>query len=238
MLLSLSDVSFRAQPGFRDFSSSSSNYHFYSTPVITANVTLAQARAGLVSQPTPGYPMSASEQGTKNDATPGIGGIVPGLYLSPVASLTSTNRLDGQPVVVNVTLGSHVLAPGVVVREAVPASGGGVLVQSWGRGHSGASGAGASVRSANQLACGPSRCRRHQPRRRVAEAVECLLRVHRNHDAGLPSLWRHWSRRFCSSCSPLRRGLPKASGQLVRAAVHSGSDACGRFAIYTLSSVG
>jgi RHS repeat-associated protein len=127
------DVSFRAQPGFRDFSSSSLNYHFYSTPVITANVTLAQARAGIVSQPTPGYPMSASEQGTKNDATPGIGGIVPGLYLSPVVSLTSTNRLDGQPVVVNVTLGSHVLAPGVVVREAVPASGGGVLVQSWGR---------------------------------------------------------------------------------------------------------
>lgn len=128
------DVSFRAQAGFKDFSSNSLNYHFYSTPVITANVTLAQARAGLVSQPTPGFPMSASQQGTKNDATPGIGGMIPGLYLSPVVSLTATNRLDGQPVVVNVTLGSHMLAPGVVVREAVPAAGGGVLIQSWGEG--------------------------------------------------------------------------------------------------------
>lgn len=128
------DVSFRAQPGFHDFTTASENYHFYSVPVVTNEVNLSEAQAGLIRNPTPGWPLPATATGTKNDATPGIGGMIPSLYLSPVMSFTATNLVDGQPSIVNVTLGNHVLAPGIVVREAVPATNGGVLIQSWGEG--------------------------------------------------------------------------------------------------------
>lgn len=86
--------------------------------------------------PTPGFSHGASPEGIKNDATPLIGGIFPGVYFSPVVSFTAINLVDNQQVVVNVTLDAHKLSPGIIVREAVPASGGGGLIQNWGEGTS------------------------------------------------------------------------------------------------------
>jgi RHS repeat-associated protein len=128
------DVSFAAQRGFEDFTSSSENYHLYSTPAVTDKLSLADVRAGLIAHPTPGpWANAATATGTANDATPWFGGVIP-YSISPVVSFTLTNALDGQPAVVNVTQRGHGLAPGIVVREAVPAAQGGVLIQSWGEG--------------------------------------------------------------------------------------------------------
>ena len=128
-------VSFPTQQGFRDFTSSSHNYHFYSVPAPTPGMTKAQDQNYLVQHPTPGYPQPATPQGTPNDATPGIGGIsLPVSAISPVKSFTTTNQKDGQPVVVNVTEPGHTLASGIVVREATQSSDGSTSIQTWGEG--------------------------------------------------------------------------------------------------------
>jgi hypothetical protein len=128
-------VSFATQPGFRDFTSSSQNYHFYSVPAATPGMTKAQDQKFLTQNPTPGWPRPATPQGTPNDATPGIGGLsLPVSAISPVMSFTTTNQKDGQPVVVNVTEPGHKLASGIVVREATQSTDGSTSIQTWGEG--------------------------------------------------------------------------------------------------------
>ena len=128
-------VSFPTQPGFRDFTSSSQNYHFYSVPAPTPGSTKSQDQNYIVQHPTPGYPQPATAQGTPNDATPYVGGIsLPISPISPVKSFTTTNQVDGQPVVVNVTEPGHALASGIVVREATQSSDGSTSIQTWGEG--------------------------------------------------------------------------------------------------------
>ena len=131
------DVSFRAQPGFQDFTSSSLNYHFYSTPVISLDTSVPSARWQLNRLPTPGWPDAATPNGTPNDATPLIGGLSP-WAISPVMSFAVVNMKDGQPAVVNVTEIGHRLASGIVVREVIPMPGfpDGSVTQSWGEGTS------------------------------------------------------------------------------------------------------
>lgn len=127
------DVSFNAQAGFRDFTSQSENYHFYSVPVVAMAVPVADARAQLIASPTPGFSNGASANGTPNDATPILGGLLPNA-ISPVMSFTVMNMKDGQPAIVNVTERGHALASGIVVREAGSSALGGSLIQTWGEG--------------------------------------------------------------------------------------------------------
>lgn len=129
------DVSFPAQVGFRDFTSASANYHFYSVPVINFSTSVSFASAQAVWFPTPGFPKAATPQGTPNDATPFLGGLSP-IRISPVMSFTVTNMKDGRPAVVNVTQEGHRLASGIVVREATPLPGipDGSVTQTWGEG--------------------------------------------------------------------------------------------------------
>ena len=126
-------VSFARQPGFKDFTSRSQNYHFYSVPAPTPGWTKPELQNYLVQSPTPGFPNPATAQGTPNDATPIIGGISP-ISFSPVMSFATINQKDGQPVVVNVTEPGHKLASGIVVREATQASDGSTSIQTWGEG--------------------------------------------------------------------------------------------------------
>lgn len=126
-------VSFAAQPGFKDFTTSSPNYHFYSVPVATPGMTVAQNQDYLVRSPTPGLSNGASPQGTPNDATPVVGNIIP-MSISPVMSFQLTNQLDGKPAVVNVTMPGHPLGSGIVVREATQSGNGATSIQSWGEG--------------------------------------------------------------------------------------------------------
>jgi len=126
-------VSFARQPGFRDFTSQSPNYHFYSVPVQTPSESKQELQKFLVRFPTPGFPDPATPQGTPNDATPIVGGISP-ISFSPVMSFATINQKDGQPVVVNVTEPGHKLASGIVVREASQSSDGSTSIQTWGEG--------------------------------------------------------------------------------------------------------
>lgn len=126
-------VAFPAQKGFHDFTTNSPNYHAYSVPAPTPGQTLQQDRAYLVKNPTPGWPSPATPQGTRNDATPGVGGISP-VSISPVMSFSLTNQLNGQPVVVNVTLPGHPLESGIVVRQATQDANGTTSIQNWGEG--------------------------------------------------------------------------------------------------------
>jgi RHS repeat-associated protein len=138
-------VSFETQPGFKDFTSASPNYHFYTVPASTPGMTKAQDQSFLVQHPTPGYPQAATPQGTPNDATPYVGGISLPITISPVKSFTTINQLDGQPVVVNVTESGHPLASGIVVREAIQSSDGSTSIQNWGEGTSSLQGPGSPV---------------------------------------------------------------------------------------------
>ncbi|PNS09106.1 hypothetical protein Lysil_0735 [Lysobacter silvestris] len=126
-------VAFPAQNGFHDFTTASPNYHAYSVPASTPGQTLQQDRTYLVNNPTPGWSSPATPQGTRNDATPGIGGISP-VSISPVMSFSLTNQLNGQPVVVNVTLPGHPLESGIVVRQATQGANGTTSIQNWGEG--------------------------------------------------------------------------------------------------------
>ena len=128
-------VSFPAQKGFQDFTTQSQNYHAYSVPVSTPGSTLAQDQAYVKRYPTPGVPSPATPQGTFNDATPVLGGISP-IAVSPVMSFSLTNQLNGQPVVVNVTLPGHQLASGIVVRQATQDANGNTSIKNWGEGTS------------------------------------------------------------------------------------------------------
>jgi RHS repeat-associated protein len=128
-------VAFGAQPGFKDFTTASQNYHAYSVPAATPGMSLAADQQFLNNFPTPGFPSPATPQGTPNDATPVIGGLSP-VAISPVKSFSLTNQLDGKPVVVNVTMPGHPLQSGIVVREATQA-GSSTSIQTWGEGTAG-----------------------------------------------------------------------------------------------------
>jgi hypothetical protein len=125
-------VTFPQQPGFKDFTTQTANYHFYDVPVATPGATLAEDQRFVTSQPTPGFPQPATPQGTLNDATPVVGGISP-VNISPVKSFTLANQKDGQPVVVNVTEPGHPLQSGIVVREPMETPNG-TVIQNWGEG--------------------------------------------------------------------------------------------------------
>ena len=127
-------VSFPTLRGWQDFTSSSTNYHFYSTPANAGSANTAVVQQYLVNNPTPGTPNPATSQGTLNDATPVLGGISP-INISPVLSFTTTNQINGNPVVLNVTLPEHPLFPGVVVRE-VDQTSTGTVINNFGEGTS------------------------------------------------------------------------------------------------------
>jgi RHS repeat-associated protein len=120
------NVNFPTPNGWRDFTSSSTNYHFYSTPANVGSANPAAVQQWVANNPTPGSPAPATPQGTLNDATPVLGGISP-INISPVLSYTTTNQSNGSSVVLNVTLPGHPLFPGVVVREVDQGSAGTVI---------------------------------------------------------------------------------------------------------------
>jgi RHS repeat-associated protein len=125
-------VSFPTQRGWKDFTSTDRNYHFYSEPAASP-LPQAQTQQWVQDNPTPGFPSPATAQGTNNDATPGVGGISP-ISISPVKSFVTTNQMDGAQVVVNVTLPGHPLKDGIVVRETVAGPNGTSTIQNWGEG--------------------------------------------------------------------------------------------------------
>ena len=111
------NVTFATPKGFPGTDASRADFHYYD---VTAKSPLdAKATSDWVQQnPTPGNPDPATPGGTRNDATPVVGGV--GLPdISPVSSIATTNSVSGNPVVVNVTLPGHPLFPGIVVREVV-----------------------------------------------------------------------------------------------------------------------
>jgi RHS repeat-associated protein len=127
-------VNFPTPTGWQDFTSSSANYHFYSTPANVGSANPAAVQQWVVNNPTPGSPNPATPQGTLNDATPVLGGISP-INISPVLSYTTTNEDNGSSVVLNVTLPGHPLFPGVVVRE-VDLTAEGTMINNYGEGTS------------------------------------------------------------------------------------------------------
>jgi len=111
--------------GSKNYNSGDPNYHQYTIAAQTNVTDPTQLQQWVQQNPTPApIQLPATPQGTNNDATPAVGGVlgggVPCLYcaaISPVTSYTTTNLLDNQPVVVNLTNDGHPLDPGVVVRE-------------------------------------------------------------------------------------------------------------------------
>lgn len=127
-------VNFPTPKGWQDFTSSSTNYHFYSTPANVGSANPAAVQQWVANNPTPGSPSPATPQGTLNDATPVLGGISP-INISPVLSYTTTNQANGSPVTLNVTLPGHPLFPGIVVRQ-VDQTSNGTVINNYGEGTS------------------------------------------------------------------------------------------------------
>jgi len=110
---------------------SSAFYHAYDVPVSDGGADPSAVMQQVANNPTPGSPSPATPQGTYNNATPSAiqnlydavdkvssFGTDPGGYNnSPVMSYLTTDKVTGNPVVVNVTLPGHPLFPGYVARE-------------------------------------------------------------------------------------------------------------------------
>ncbi|MFZ3217753.1 MAG: RHS repeat-associated core domain-containing protein, partial [Candidatus Acidiferrales bacterium] len=128
------NVSFPTPKGWQDFTSSSTNYHFYSTPANAGSANPAAVQQWVANNPTPGTTNPATPQGALNDATPFVGGVSP-INIGPVLSYTTTNQANGSPVVVNVTLPGHQLFPGIVVRQ-VDQTSNGTVINNYGEGTS------------------------------------------------------------------------------------------------------
>ncbi|HEX8300446.1 RHS repeat-associated core domain-containing protein [Sphingomonas sp.] len=126
-------VSFPQQKGWQDFKAGDANYHSYSTPAMT-DWDPKSTQSWVADHPTPGMPSPATPQGTVNDATPVLGGLSP-VNISPVRSFTTTNKVSGKSVVVNVTLPGHPLQSGIVVRQVDAGPNGGSTIQNWGEGN-------------------------------------------------------------------------------------------------------
>jgi RHS repeat-associated protein len=102
------------------------NYHAYNVPVSLDGRDPNCVMNGIINNPTPGSPLSASIQGTLNNATPAtaqsifdgidwlssFGNDSGGYNNSPVLSYS----MNGGTIVVNVTMPGHPLFPGYVVR--------------------------------------------------------------------------------------------------------------------------
>ncbi|MFM9863977.1 MAG: RHS repeat-associated core domain-containing protein [Micropepsaceae bacterium] len=108
-------VRFKTPAGFKDFKSTDKGYHRTNEKVKARGNDKKTTEKFVKDHPTPGNPKPATPEGTRNDATPcPLCGVVPE---NPVVSYSTTNEKTGNPVVVNVTLPAHNLAPGIVVRE-------------------------------------------------------------------------------------------------------------------------
>jgi hypothetical protein len=127
------DVTFQTPEGFQNTDPKRDDYHQYREDVHSP-VGEDETRDYVRDHPTPGYPEPATPQGTKNDATPGIGGVSP-IQASPVVSFEATNEKTGNKVVVNVTLPGHPLGNGVVIREVVPNKDGTSTIKNYGEGN-------------------------------------------------------------------------------------------------------
>lgn len=128
------NVSFPTQRGWHDFRSTDRNYHLYPEPAQSSR-SQEFTRQWVVDHPTPGFSNPATPRGTVNDATPLIGGLSP-ININPTRSFTATNQVNGQPVVVNVTLEGHRLQSGIVVRQVDAGPNGTSTIQNWGEGNS------------------------------------------------------------------------------------------------------
>jgi RHS repeat-associated protein len=134
--------------GLPAISPSDPYHHFYDEPVpFGSGCDPAKIMQAIINNPTPGSPQPATAQGTLNDATPNetklaayilagaltLGQDSPG-NISPVMSYVGTDS-NGNPFVVNLTLPSHPLYPGYVVRWIEPTQGvGGGIVHNAGEG--------------------------------------------------------------------------------------------------------
>lgn|GEM_PF-1214590 len=126
------NVTFKTTDSFPGTDASRSDFHYYDETA-QSHLGVDATRNWVQQNPTPGDPSPATPGGTRNDATPVIGGL-PG-DISPVSSITTTNTVSGNPVVVNVTLPGHPLFPGIVVREVVPNADGTSTIHNRGEGN-------------------------------------------------------------------------------------------------------
>ncbi len=126
------DVTFETPKGFPGSDPDGENGHYYNTQA-QSPLGAEETRDFVKNNPTPGNPKPATPEGTVNDATPVIGGL-PG-NISPVESITTTNNVSGNEVVVNVTLPGHPLFPGIVVRDVSPNSDGTSTINNYGEGN-------------------------------------------------------------------------------------------------------
>jgi len=127
------DVTFNTPKDFPGTDPKASSYHYYEENA-ESSLGVSETQEWVKNNPTPGNPNPATPGGTRNDATPGIGGISP-VEISPVTSIVTTNGKTGNEVVVNVTLDGHPLAPGIVVREVFPNAKGGSIIVNRGEGN-------------------------------------------------------------------------------------------------------
>lgn len=127
------NVTFPTPEGFQNTNPQAEDYHTYDTPA-NSPVGETATRAWVRENPTPAPVQgAATPEGTLNDATPIVGGLLPG-RVSPVESFTTTNQVTGNEVVVNATLPGHPLGNGIVVRDTM-AGPNGTVIQNWGEGN-------------------------------------------------------------------------------------------------------
>lgn len=123
------DVSFKTPRGFQNTNPRAADYHFYNVRNVSPK-NAAETREWIRNNPTPGNPSPATPQGTPNNAAPG------GIPLSaPVTSYTATNLINGNSVVVNVTMPNHPLGNGVVIRDTVDNPNGTSTINNYGEGN-------------------------------------------------------------------------------------------------------
>jgi RHS repeat-associated protein len=132
-------ITFRTPPGFKSFTTHDPGAHHYDRRVVDRDGSAlpnsekgsrANALASeIAGNPTPGIDRPATEEGTRNDANP-----YPGA--GPASPVMSYLRHDehGRDVTVNVTLPSHPLGIGIVVRWVEVTQGGQIVVHNEGQG--------------------------------------------------------------------------------------------------------
>jgi hypothetical protein len=128
------DVSFPTPEGFQNTNPKADDYHTYDTPA-RSPIGESATRDWVRENPTPAPVQgAATREGTVNDATPVVGGMLP-VRISPVESFRTTNQVSGNEVVVNATLPGHPLGNGIVVRDTMPGPNGTSIIQNWGEGN-------------------------------------------------------------------------------------------------------
>lgn len=128
------NVTFGTPQGFQNTNPQADDYHTYDTPA-RSPIGESATRDWVRENPTPAPVQgAATPQGTLNDATPVVGGMLP-VRISPVESFTTTNQVTGNEVVVNATLPGHPLGNGIVVRDTMAGPNGTSIIQNWGEGN-------------------------------------------------------------------------------------------------------